>query len=53
MRSPSSNPEPWPILFVLDMEKPQDYVYDPEITNRWYWTTSTSNENAYYVENND
>jgi len=52
VRSPSSNPEPWPIPFVLDAERPQDYVYDPEMVNRWYWT-STSNENAYYVENND
>jgi len=23
-----------------DPENPQDYIYDPEITNKWYWNES-------------
>jgi len=22
---------------VYDSEKPQEYIYDPELNNKWYW----------------
>jgi len=27
---------------VYDPENPQEYVYDPEITNKWYWNEQLS-----------
>jgi len=30
------NPEP----NLYDSENPQEYVYDPELTNKWYWNES-------------
>lgn len=25
---------------LYDPENPQEYIYDPEITNKWYWDES-------------
>jgi len=30
------------------MEKPEEYIYDPELTNSWYWET-LGNDLGYNV----
>jgi len=30
---------------VYDPENPQEYVYDPELTNKWYWEDESGNRN--------
>lgn len=49
-RHPSGDLRPWTLLYtsILDLEKPEEFIYDPEITNSWYWK-NTGNDLGYNV----